>query len=163
MDSLPYPLGGLDRYANYNVSFRVLRSLTRVEPARASTLDMGQFYALLQRHTNIPRTVKIDVPDVRIVPSNAAPSSRQPHIFVIVIDSLRQDYLSPYNRSVSFTPAIARFATESTVFRNAFTHYGATGLSEPSIWTGSMVPNRQYPAPFGPMNTLQKLLLAQPY
>ncbi len=153
----------LDRYANYNVSFRVLRSLTRVEPARASTLDMGQFYALLQRHTNIPRTVKIDVPDVSIAPGNAAPSRRHPHVFVIVIDSLRQDYLSPYNRSVSFTPAIARFATESTVFRNAFTHYGATGLSEPSIWTGSLVPHQQYPAPFGPMNTLQKLLLAQPY
>jgi membrane-anchored protein YejM (alkaline phosphatase superfamily) len=44
------------------------------------------------------------------------------------------------------------------VFNNAFTHYGGTGLSEPSIWVGGMMLHQQYMSPFGPMNTLQKLV-----
>jgi arylsulfatase A-like enzyme len=151
-----------DRYAGYDVSFRVLHNLVRAEPgpAGAERVQMGEFYALLQRHTNIPRTVTIAVPDLHIVPQIMPATARKPHIFIVVIDSLRQDYLSPYNSAVTFTPAIGQFARESgtTVFRNAFTRYGATGLSEPAIWTGAMVPHQQYPSPFGQANTLQKLV-----
>ena len=76
-----------------------------------------------------------------------------------VVDSLRRDYLSPFNPAVTFTPSIDAFARSSDVFVNAFTHYGATGLSEPSIWVGGMMPHKQYITPFAPMNSLEKLLI----
>jgi arylsulfatase A-like enzyme len=80
-----------------------------------------------------------------------------------VVDSLRRDYLSPYNPAVDFTPNVDAFARESVVFRNPFTHYGGTGLSEPSIWVGGMILHKQYVTPFYPMNTLQKLIKAEKY
>jgi hypothetical protein len=45
----------------------------------------------------------------------------------------------------------------------AFTHYGGTGLSEPSIWVGGMMLHKQYITPFEPMNTLRKLVVAEQY
>jgi hypothetical protein len=92
-----------------------------------------------------------------------AGESRPPHVFVFVIDSLRRDYVSPYNPRVRFTPALARFASESVVFERAFTRYGATGLSVPSIWVGGLVPHKQYPEPFAPMNALYALLRHERY
>ncbi|MCX6552478.1 MAG: sulfatase-like hydrolase/transferase [Acidobacteria bacterium] len=166
-------LARFDRYAGYDVSFRVLHNLVRTEPGSAVSastdagpaVDMGQFFALLQRHTNISRTVTIDVPELGVAPPIAPFAGRAPHIFIIVIDSLRPDYLSPYNPSVAFTPAVDRFAKDAgtVVFRKAFTRYGATGLSEPAIWTGAMVPHQQYPATLGRANSLQRLLQAQNY
>src|SRR4029079_18240229 len=90
-------------------------------------------------------------------------AARPPHVFVFVIDSLRPDYLSPYNPSVTFTPRIAQFAAESVVFNNAMTRYGATGLSLPAIWSGAVGVHRQYVLPFAPMNTLEKLLTVNRY
>ena len=159
-------MAALDHYAGYDISFRVLHNLVRSEPRMVpGSIDMGPFYALLQQNSNISRMVKIDVPDLGIVPHIVRQSPRLPHIFIIVVDSLRQDYLSPYNPSVTFTPGVAQFARDAgtTVFRQAFTRYGATGLSEPAIWTGSMVPHQQYPAPFGQANSLQKLVRALGY
>ena len=63
-----------------------------------------------------------------------------------------------YNPAVTFTPAIQQFANESTTFTRAFTRYGATGLSVPSIWVGGMVLHKQYVLPFAPMNALHDLL-----
>jgi len=93
----------------------------------------------------------------------AAPAARPPHVFVFVVDSLRRDYLSPYNPAATFTPSIGSFAAESTVFTRAFTRYGATGLSVPSIWVGGMVLHKQYVTPFAPMNTLHALLARHDY
>lgn len=152
----------IELYAAYDVSFRLAHDLTGFESS-PSGRDMDAFYALLRRHTNIPRTVTITAPDVALVPALRAPSGRIPHVFFFAVDSLRPDYLSPYNDAVTFTPAIARFATESTVFRNAFTRYGATGLSEPALWTGTAVPHQQYPNEYWRMNSLQKLLQAGRY
>ena len=150
-----------DRYAGFDASFRILHGLVRSEPAAGDAgVDMGAFYALLQRHTNISRTVTIPTPDLDLVPRIAPARDRLPHVFFIVIDSLRQDYLSPYNPAVTFTPSVARFARDegTVVFRNAFTRYGATGLSEPAIWSGSLLPHQQYPAHIGRAFTLQKLV-----
>ncbi len=152
----------IERYAAYDVSFRLVHDLTGFEPSPRGG-EMNAFYALLRRHTNIPRTVTITSPDVALVPALHTLSGRMPHVFFFVIDSLRPDYLSPYNAEVTFTPAIARFASESTVFRNAFTRYGATGLSEPALWTGTAVPHQQYPDEYWRMNSLQKLLEAGQY
>ncbi|MBI3288373.1 MAG: sulfatase-like hydrolase/transferase [Elusimicrobia bacterium] len=85
-----------------------------------------------------------------------------PHIFIIVIDSLRPDYLGAYSPAVRFTPNIDRFAREADVFRG-FTAYGGTALSEPSIWAGARLPHEQYPSPFHPLNALEKLVDALSY
>jgi len=49
------------------------------------------------------------------------------------------------------------------VFRNAFTQYGATGLSVPSLWVGGPILHKQYVTPFAPMNSLDKLLTHERY
>jgi len=152
----------IDRYAAFDVSFRLAHDFTGSGEARPG-VDMSRFYDLLQAHTNIPRTVAIHPPDARLVPAITPITGRKPHIFFIVIDSLRPDYLSPYNAKVTFTPGIDALAKDSVVFRHAFTHYGATGLSEPSLWTGTMVPHQQYPDEMWRMNALQQVLQAGQY
>jgi arylsulfatase A-like enzyme len=100
---------------------------------------------------------------VDLAPGLSRASGPVPNIFIFTIDSLRRDYLEPYNPAVGFTPSIAAFAKESTVFEKAFTRYGGTGLSEPAIWTGAMLLHKQYIMPFSPMNALEKLLAADQY
>lgn len=151
----------LDEYAGYDASFRFVRSQLR-ERRPATAAGGESYYALLQRHTNIPRGVTIDLPEVRLAPSPVAPP-RRPHVFIIVIDSLRPDYLAPYNPAVTFTPALADFARDSVVFSQAFSRYGATGLAEPSIWVGGMIPHQQYPASFSRINALRGLMAAEGY
>jgi hypothetical protein len=95
-----------------------------------------------------------------LAPSEINP---KPLVFLLVVDSLRPDYLSPYNHAVGFTPRLTEFAAESVIFRNAFTRYGGTGLAMPAIWAGSAVPHKQYVSPFEPMNALDKLLRVNRY
>ena len=130
--------------------------------APPASVDDG-LYDYLQRNTNIARDVAVAPAAVDLARLPGASSPWRPHIFLFVVDSLRRDYLSPYNDRVNFTPAIARFAGESTVFERAFTRYGATGLSVPSIWTGGMLLHKQYVTPFRPMNALLKLAEAETY
>lgn len=127
-----------------------------------STADTGLF-DFLQAHTNIPVSVQVAPVEVVLSPAVGPPAAYRPHIFLFVVDSLRRDYLGPYNREASFTPAIDALARDSAVFERAFTRYGATGLSVPSIWTGGMLLHKQYVTPFHPMNALAKLLEAQQY
>ena len=72
---------------------------------------------------------------------------------------------SPYNSAVRFTPAIDEFARESETltFTRAYTRYGGTGLSEPAIWSGALLPHKEYVTPFAPMNALEKLLASENY
>ena len=128
--------------------------------ALISDEGLGDF---LQLHTNIPHSTKIDPVPIDLAPLEGPPSANRPDIYLFVIDSLRRDYLSPYNREVGFTPAFGQFARESTVFERAFTRYGATGLSVPALWIGGLMLHKQYVTPFGPMNTLAKLLEHEQY
>lgn len=80
-----------------------------------------------------------------------------PHVFVIVLDSLRRDYLSPYNPAVTFTPAIQQWARDSFVFRNAFTPYGGTAQAMPALWTGRSVP-RGWARIMKEINSLEHLI-----
>ena len=147
-----------ERYAALNPSYQLLRELL-AKPQ----VDEG-YYRLLNRSTNISRAVRVSPAEVRLTASiNPAAAPALPNIFLFVVDSMRRDYLSPYNDKVTFTPAIGRFATESVVLTNAFTRYGGTGLSEPSIWSGSMLVHKQYVTPFHPMNSLEKLVDALGY
>lgn len=148
----------LERYSGQDVSFKLIHEM--LTPAH----DDGTFYVYLQQNTNLPQETKIEPVEMKLV-ADFTPSKelKKPNIFIFTVDSLRQDYLSPYNRKIQFTPAIQSFAQESIVMENAFTHYGATGLSEPSIWVGGMSIHKQYVTPFYPMNTLQKLMEAEGY
>ena len=128
-----------------------------LEPATRAAED-GDIVGLLHARTNIPRGTTIEPVDVSLATLDGEPSTQRPHIFVFVVDSLRRDYLSPYNPKVTFTPSIAALAGDSLVFRNAFTQYGATGLSVPSLWVGGPILHKQYVTPFAPMNSLAKLL-----
>ncbi|HEY6348669.1 MAG TPA: sulfatase-like hydrolase/transferase [Candidatus Angelobacter sp.] len=149
-----------DEYGNYDVSFRLARGI--LSPPLAAAAD-DSLYPFLVSNTNIPRSVRTDPVEINLAGKLNATAGPKPNIFMVVIDSLRRDYLSPYNSSVSFTPGIDAFARESTVVQNAFTRYTGTGLSEPSIWTGALSLHKQYITPFYPMNSLQKLLEFEQY
>jgi arylsulfatase A-like enzyme len=145
----------LDRYAGYDVSFKVTRDVL------APALDdesYQAFYDFLQQNTSLPESAKVAPIDMKLVDKLKPTTSEKPNIFIFVVDSLRQDYLSPYNHAVTFTPGIESFARESIVMEKAFSRYGGTVLSEPAIWTGSMQLHKQYIQPFYPMNSLQKLV-----
>lgn len=67
------------------------------------------------------------------------PATPIPNVFMIVIDSLRRDYVSAYNPAVTFTPSLDAFARDSDVFTNAFTPHGGTWLAAPALWSGRPV------------------------
>ena len=151
----------LDRYTGYDVSAGLLAGWLQRGPAASE--DEYELFKYLQAYTGIPRSVTLTPREVSFVADPSAPASARPNIFVIVVDSLRRDYVGAYNSEVTFTPAIDQFASDSLVFDQAFSRYGATGLSEPSMWVGGMLPHQQYASPFAPMNSLQTLLQAQQY
>jgi Sulfatase len=130
---------------------------------RPSAEGPSGLFSLLQAHTNITGDTNGRPVDVSWAPLTGAPSAVRPHIFLFVVDSLRRDYLEPYNARATFTPSISAFARDSLVFDRAFTQYGATGLSVPSIWTGGNVLHKQYVTPYAPMNALAKLLTHEQY
>ena len=151
----------VDRYAGYDVSAGLLAGV--LNPRPVSTEADVELFNYLQAYTGIPRSVALTPREVSFVTDASQPAEVRPNIFIIVVDSLRRDYLGAYNSEVTFTPAIDQFASDSLVFEQAFSRYGATGLSEPSIWVGGMLPHKQYVSPFAPMNPLQTLLRAQGY
>ena len=89
-------------------------------------------------------------------------SDRPPNIFIFLIDSLRRDYLSPYNPAVTFTPNIARLAADSYVFTNAFTQYGGTWMSIPAMWTGAPS-TRSWGEIFRQMNAVEPVIKSGNY
>jgi hypothetical protein len=148
----------LEQWAGYDASFLLARQI--LAPPKH---EDGTFFQFLSRNTNIAASVHVDPVPVDFVSSLTRSEGLVPHVFIFTIDSLRRDYLSPYNPAVQFTPSIAAFAQESTVFTNAFTRYGGTGLSEPAIWSGAMLLHKQYITPFAPMNGLEKLVSTERY
>ncbi|HLK47575.1 MAG TPA: sulfatase-like hydrolase/transferase [Bryobacteraceae bacterium] len=147
----------LERCGGYDASFLLVRQLL-TPPKR----EDSSFYQFLSRNTNIGVSVHVAPTSIDLA-APLAVSQDVPHIFIFTIDSLRRDYLSPYNPAVRFTPAIDSFARESTAFENAWTRYGGTGLSEPALWAGALLLHKQYITPFAPMNALEKLVTAERY
>jgi arylsulfatase A-like enzyme len=141
-----------------------------IDPSLALVLDVvrpivtdHEFYSLLWYAGEVTNKNIPAVP-LRIVPALAAPAAKPPNVVVVVVDSLRPDYLGAYNPSaVDFTPAITAFARENIVMRRAFAAYGGTALSEPSIWAGGLVPRFNYVQPFAEMNNLERLARAANY
>jgi hypothetical protein len=157
LEAAPPPELVMERWAGSDASYRLARVLLTPNSGH------GSFYQFLGRNTNIAASVHVDPVPVQLTDSLQRSPGPLPNIFIVTFDSLRRDYLAPYNPAVTFTPAIDNFVRESTVFRNAFTRYGGTGLSEPAIWSGAMLLHKQYVTPFGPMNALERLLGMEQY
>ena len=123
--------------------------------------NMDYYYAMTASNTTqssqrpaVPATTFVSTPvDVR------APL---PHVFIFLIDSLRRDYLAPYNPAATFTPAIARLAADSYVFRNAYTSYGGTWMSIPGLWTGTPL-TRGWGRIFKQLDAIEPLIKAADY
>ena len=150
----------LDGYAAVDPSYRLIRETLTPDPGADP-----EFYAFLRAHSTIHPTVPVDPVDVDFVNPLAPAAGDTPHVFFFLIDSLRPDYVSAYNPAVTFTPRLGAFSGEpgTHVFKRAFTRYGGTGLSVPSIWAGAMILHKEYVTPFAPMNALEKLLTRNGY
>jgi hypothetical protein len=147
----------LDGYAAADPSYRLIRHVLSVDVSGSA-----EFYAYLRANTSIEHQdiAPIDIDFVRPLPRAAGPP---PNIFLLIIDSLRRDYVSAYNPAVTFTPSLGRFAAENYAFDRAFTAYGGTGLSMPAMWAGGLLFHKQYVLPFRRMNALEKLLRSNEY
>jgi predicted AlkP superfamily pyrophosphatase or phosphodiesterase len=147
----------LEAYSGFDASFKLLHDLLAPAGGRPG------FYKFLLDNTNLPWSAGTHPVEVDLVNNLTPTNSPKPNIFIIVIDSLRRDYVSSYNPAVTFTPNIEAFGRESIVMENAFAKYAGTGLSEPSIWSGGLLLHEQYVTPFYPMNALQRLLETDGY
>jgi len=150
------PTLALDRDAAAELSFKLLSSVVVKWPG----FD-PDYYALLE--SNVSSTAAITIPEVAFSSRLSTANGRIPDVYLFVVDSLRRDYLSPYNPAVTFTPAIADFARESFVFRNAFTRHGGTELGMPSIWVGGSVVRRILRPGFERADALERLLNVDGY
>ena len=149
----------LEYHSALDASFAAASELLATSNARPCN-EQCQF---IRQQTDIRPSAFVDLHNVDLVQKLSPVPGRKPHIFIIVVDSLRQDYVSPYNPAVTFTPALGAFARESVVFHNAFTRYGGTTLSEPSIWSGMMQLHKNYAQPFHLVNGLEKLIQTDGY
>jgi len=147
----------LERYAAVDPSLRLIR-----DAQLKGSADTAEYYGYLRSQTLVPPQL-VRTPDVDFVERLGPARVRPPHIFLFIIDSLRRDYVSPYNPAVTFTPQIARLAADSFVFDRAFTRYAGTALAVPSIWAGGMTIHTLEQHDFGRRNTLLKLLDANRY
>src|SRR5581483_171642 len=151
--------GAIARHVNFDASFAAVSNLWAV--SREKPCD--PLCRFLKEQTGIPASVAVQPVDVKLVEKLEANTQPKPNVFVIVVDSLRRDYVSAYNPAVQFTPEIQKFADESVVMRNSFTRYAGTTLSEPAIWAGSLMLHKHYVRPFHPMNNLEKVMQTDGY
>lgn len=147
----------LDRFAAVDPSFRLIRDARTVRSG-----DTARFYAYLKAHTFVspggaPRA------DIDFAQPLTASPGPKPLIFLFIVDSLRRDYVSVYNPAATFTPEIAKLASDSFVFERAFTRYAGTAMAVPSIWAGGMLMHELEHRRFAGRNSLMKLLTADGY
>jgi len=146
-------------HSSYDVSYTLVRDLLATEHKYPCDEDCRYFH----QQTNISPTMPPRAPELDLVDNLKPATGTRPNIFVFVVDSLRQDFVTPYNPAVYNTPEIAAFAKDSLVFRNAFSRYAGTTLSEPSIWAGAMLLHTHYVQPFTRVNNLEKLAAVDGY
>lgn len=147
------------RHAALDASFSAISDLWTI----AVEKPCDSLCEFLKEQTGIPSSAAVQAVDVKLVPDLQPVPGPKPNIFVIVVDSLRRDYVSPYNPAVTFTPNIQQFASESVVMRNSYTRYAGTTLSEPAIWAGTMMLHKHYVQPFHMVNNLEKLVATDGY
>lgn len=141
----------METYAAQDVSFQLAHHI--LGNARHQPCD--DLCRILREHTNI-RDAQARF-DVELVDSLQPTRSHRPNIFILVIDSMRPDYLGAYNPKVDFTPNLDAFARDGIAVHNAYTQYAGTTLSEPTIWSGMLLLHAHYLQPFSKVNSLEKL------
>ncbi|HEY2171527.1 MAG TPA: sulfatase-like hydrolase/transferase, partial [Candidatus Angelobacter sp.] len=146
-------------HSSYDTSYVLARDL--LAPTAKQPCDDQCNY--LHEQTNISPAMLSSTPELNLVDHLERAKGKLPDIYVLVIDSLRQDYVTAYNPAVDYTPEIAAFAKDSLVFHNAFTRYAGTTLSEPAIWAGAMLLHTHFVQPFSRVNNLEKLTIADGY
>jgi hypothetical protein len=146
-------------HSSYDVSYVLARDLLATT-AKQPCDDQCNY---LHEQTNIPPAMLSFAPELDLVDHLERAKGKRPDIYVLVIDSLRQDYVTAYNPAVDYTPEIAAFAKDSLVFHNAFTRYAGTTLSEPAIWAGAMLLHTHFVQPFSRVNNLEKLATVDGY
>jgi hypothetical protein len=147
----------LERYAAVDPSFRLIRAARTMRSA-----ETAEYYAFLHSQTLVPPP-RVHPVDIDFVSPLKPAEGRKPHVFLLVVDSMRRDYVSAYNPAVTFTPEIGKLAADSFVFQRAFTRYSGTGMSVPSIWAGGMIIHVVQQSAFARRNTLMKLVDANDY
>jgi len=148
----------LEKYASLDVSFRFAHHLLgNASPEQ----PCDDFCRILRSYTNI-RDAQTSR-QVQFVDDLTLAQGKRPNIIMIVVDSMRPDYLGAYNSKVNFTPNMDALAADSVVFRNAYSQYAGTYLSEPAIWSGAMILHAHYLRPFENVNGLEKLVNADDY
>jgi len=144
-----------EQYSHLDISFLLATDL--LDPGHRASCD--EFCRFLTQNANV--SVPLTVPDVALMRSTAG--EKPFNIFIVVIDNLRQDELAPYNPAVDFMPHLKDFAAESTVFRNAYTRYDGTILSELALWAGTSQIHKEFAQPFSRQNALAKLAQSHGY
>ncbi len=143
-----------ERDASFQLAHHVLGN-GRHEPC-------GDLCRILREYTNI-RDTHISQ-GVQLVDNLQSVSDERPNVFIFVIDSMRPDYLGAYNpEHVNYTPNIDALAHDSVVFKNVYTHYAGTSLSEPGIWSGAELLHTHFPQPFDEVNSLRTLARTDGY
>jgi hypothetical protein len=153
------PLGSTDddvarafeSYATNDISFQMAHHILGNE----RSLPCGDLCRILRQYTNIRDAEAKN--EVKLVDPLLPTQSDRPNIFILIIDSVRPDYLGAYNPQADFTPNIDAFARDSITVHNAYTQYAGTTLSEPAIWSGAMLLHAHYMQPFSKVNSLEKL------
>ena len=146
--------GALSKHLSVDASYRVIQELWSWHKSKPCD-DLCKY---LLTQTNLPPTARATAVDIQLTKELKPAQGKKPNIFLFVVDSLRQDYVSAYNPAVNFTPEIGKFAADSVVLRNSFTRYAGTTLSEPAIWSGTMLLHKTYLQPFHNVDSLEKLL-----
>lgn len=148
----------LEQYADYNSSAFVIQQAFK--PAIQDE-KYAAWYAFLNNHAMIRPPVA--APDVPLAAKLKPVKGNKPHIFLLVIDALRRDYVSAYNPAVTFTPNMQAFARESVVFQHAYSPYAGTALADPALWAGFQQISKAFPQPLPNENNLGKMLEVDGY
>jgi hypothetical protein len=148
----------MGKYASEDFSFEMTHRLLGNAPKE---FECAELCRILRAYTNIP-SAHVSAP-IDLVGQLIQQPGPHPNVFIIVMDSMRPDYLGAYNPKVDFTPNMDAFAQDSIVFRQAYSQYGGTTLSEPAIWAGMLLLHSHYPQPFSFLNNLEKVVNANQY
>jgi len=147
----------LEAYGNRDSSFQLAHHILGGRREEVC----GDLCRILREYTNIRDTQARA--DVQLVDRLTPAPLPLPNIFVIVVDSMRPDYLGVYNPRVDYTPNLDALARDSIVFHHAYSQYAGTSLSEPAIWSGAMMLHAHYVQPFSRLNSLDRMLHADHY
>jgi hypothetical protein len=101
----------LSNYSAQNASFRLVDTMLGNQEAAACDAACKTF----RQYSNMPNA-KI-AHELNLVDDLQPVPGPKPNIFVIVIDSVRSDYLGTYNPRVDFTPNIDAFAARTPTTR----------------------------------------------